>query len=268
MDDTICYRKSETICFNKNLFFISIAILIAVLCYYSYLGNQQLSSNQAQEPVRERVIIYQSSPEESSKKVKSQSNKTKRNRNRNNHSIIEEEEIEEGIVGPGQPGYITPPSLVDHDYHKYTHPLASPRRRSSTYEIPYAPETRLALNIRTQGEPDTFHQMGYIQEVNGGHDKHDKHDRHDNKKNTILPLFGRKCHYRSDKYEYYTSFNNDSNSVDIKIPINSCTQYEGPNRKLKELYTGDEVTLPGFDNKFRVNLYEHDALRYYPDVFA
>jgi hypothetical protein len=132
----------------------------------------------------------------------------------------------------------TPDVLLD----PYTPPL-----RDERYLVPIP--TRVPINIQTNiGSVDTnYRQLGLLKPVNGS--------------KNILPLMGRPLLVNRDTWQYYTM--SDQNNS-IKLPIlkkgKSCTGEYG----CDSLYSGDVVLVEGYDQRFRVSLYDSDTIRYIP----
>lgn len=98
--------------------------------------------------------------------------------------------------------------------------------------------SRIPINIRTQGALPDYQQVGFIYQESSG---------------IRLPLFGRPEYYGSDKWEYYVK--DDSRNM-VKIPLDNT----------KELYTGDIITVSGFQGDFVGEIYELDQPRYIPYI--
>lgn len=111
-----------------------------------------------------------------------------------------------------------------------------------------------AINIQTQRNVSEFSQIGILSKESvipelGGEPK-------------ILPLMGRRIINGRNKYQYYTISN--SGNVNTKLPIrkegrNCITEYG-----CDELYTGDIVFVEGYNDKFKVTVYENELFRYIP----
>jgi hypothetical protein len=83
--------------------------------------------------------------------------------------------------------------------------------------------------------------------------------RDNNKK--ILPLYGEETYRGSNQWRYYTTSDN-LNSVKLAV-LNrnkNCQDEYGCN----EIYDGDEVSVVGYNSKFRVSLYKMEGPRYLP----
>jgi hypothetical protein len=125
---------------------------------------------------------------------------------------------------------------------------------------PYAPPLRddrifnnencsnkIPINVATQSFNTNYRQIGILTRVNGGE--------------VILPLMGRPLFRNRDKWNFYTM--NDKNSM-IKLPISfknkSCTSQQG----CDNVYDGDTVYVEGFNDVFRVTIYDNNVMEYIP----
>lgn len=104
--------------------------------------------------------------------------------------------------------------------HLRTYDVLTPPFRRSPY-----PHMR---PIYTQGDVGSFMQMGYVQ--SGA---------------LMLPLFGRRI--QRNRYEYYVTHKDNPM---IKIAVGGRNQ--------TELSNGDELSVNGYDNPMKVNLYSVD----------
>ncbi len=182
-------------------------------------------------------------------------------------------------------------NLRSYDINKAFNPLEQPARRPSIDELPPIYFKRM-IDEPTRGYPDNFTQFGILVKITD--DNHDRYDRPDtsdkpnkankankpdkfSKKNRsnksdkstehfgsngsndqILRLFGRQEFPGSNRYEYYTMI--PSGFDQIKIPINSRGRRD-------ELYDGDIVFIREIGNSYKVQLYDYDQPKYYPDLF-
>ena len=159
-----------------------------------------------------------------------------------NEKIIIQEKIQKpafvNALVPNYPYTNQPDVLLD----PYTPPL-----RDERYLVPIP--ARIPINVQTNiGAVDTnYRQLGLLKPVNGS--------------KNILPLMGRPLLVNRDTWQYYTM--SDQNNS-IKLPIikkgKSCTNEYG----CDSLYTGDVVLVEGYDQRFRVTLYDSDTVRYIP----
>lgn len=73
--------------------------------------------------------------------------------------------------------------------------------------------------------------------------------------NKIIRLFGRQDYPGSNKWDYYITVYSGLDAIKIPLIV-----------RKKELYTGDRVYVPELNMYYRVNLFNYDAPRYYPDL--
>ena len=106
----------------------------------------------------------------------------------------------------------------------------------------------IPINIPTQSVETTYRQLGILTRLNGESDM-------------ILPLMGKPLFTNRDKWNYYTM--TDKNNM-IKLPITykgkSCTNEYGCDK----LYNGDTVYVEGYNDAFKITVYENDVMRYIP----
>lgn len=108
-----------------------------------------------------------------------------------------------------------------------------------------------SINIQTRGYASEFTQIGIL--------TRESKITHDPK---ILPLMGRRVMNGRDKYQYYTISN--SGNVNTKLPIRkegrNCINEYG----CDELYSGDIVFVEGYEDRFKITVYENELFRYIP----
>ena len=106
-----------------------------------------------------------------------------------------------------------------------------------------------AINIRTQGRPSQYEQIGILTRRGG---------------QLILPLYGRELITGRSKYQYYT-YSDQNNSV--KLPVSkegrSCTGEYGCDM----LSNGDSVYVEGYNMVFDATLYENNSMEYIPFIY-
>ena len=115
---------------------------------------------------------------------------------------------------------------------------------------PYQPPTKDSIpGMRTQGYNSEYRQIGILTRQNGSE--------------TILPLMGMPIHVARDKWNFYTM--KDSNNM-IKLPLiykgKNCTNEYG----CDNLYNGDNVKVEGYNDTFKVTMYENQVVRYIPSI--
>jgi len=130
----------------------------------------------------------------------------------------------------------------------------SPPLKDDRYFIPeltYAPPGTIPINVSTSiGAVDTsYRQLGILTPLNGQN------------QDNILPLMGRPLFTNRQKYQYYTISNQHNN---IKLPV-SVKGRSGTNEYgVDEIYTGDTVYIEGYNDAFRVTIYDNDTIKYLP----
>lgn len=110
----------------------------------------------------------------------------------------------------------------------------------------------IPINISTRGVDMDYKQVGILtRTVQKQNDE------------TILPVMGRPLYTNRSKWQYYTM--NDKNNA-IKLPMShngrSCTNEYG----CDELLSGDTVYVEGYNDSFKVTIYENSQPRYIPFV--
>jgi hypothetical protein len=123
---------------------------------------------------------------------------------------------------------------------------------------PYAPPLRderylVPINVATNvGAVDTtYRQVGLMTLLSG------------ESKDKILPLMGRPLFVSRDKWQYYT-MSDQNNSIKLPISRNgrSCTTEYG----VDKLYNGDTVYVEGYNQAFKITIYDNDVIKYLPFV--
>ena len=106
----------------------------------------------------------------------------------------------------------------------------------------------IPINVPTRGPPEDYQQVGVLTNS-------------DNSK--ILALYGRQTFTSSHKWNYFTT---TDRFHQIKLPVHNesrnCTAEFG----CDELYEGDSVRVPQYDEAFTVSIYELEKPRYIPIV--
>ncbi len=156
-------------------------------------------------------------------------------------------EEEQPILTPQQIAASNITAVNEYDRRQLYDPLEQPTRRVARHELP--PEYfRRMIDISSRGYPDNFVQYGILKQTC----EHGKK----NNQNKILRLFGRQEYPGSNRYEYFTAIN--SGLDQIKVPLDI--------RGKRELFDGDKVYVRELDEYYEVQLYKHDAPKYYPDI--
>ena len=82
---------------------------------------------------------------------------------------------------------------------------------------------------------------------------------HGDNKNKILPLFGRPLYTSRSKWQYYSMSN--QNHV-VKLPIRVKGKSGTTDYGVDELFSGDQVFVEGYNDGFKVTMYDNDTVRY------
>ena len=133
-------------------------------------------------------------------------------------------------------------------------PLLPPERSYvNTYGIP--------INIPSRGPQQTYQQVGVLYKDNI--ENTDKQPGNNNESN-ILPLYGRPSYSGSNRWNYYTS-SDKFNAIKLPISIDGrkCTDTTG----CAELMNNDLISLPSYNGKFKVDIYNIEQPRYIPNVY-
>jgi|688.fasta_scaffold776295_1 hypothetical protein len=135
-------------------------------------------------------------------------------------------------------------------------PYAAPYRD----ERYFVPEVRLDMppgsipinvstNIGAVPTGTSYRQMGIITPLNG------------TSKDNILPLMGRPLFTNRDKWQYYTISNQHNN---VKLPISFKGRSALNDYGVDQIFDGDTIYVEGYNEPFRVTVYENDTIKYLP----
>ena len=138
-------------------------------------------------------------------------------------------------------------------------PYAAPYRDERYFvpEVTYVPPSSMRsvvpINVSTNiGAVDTtYRQMGIITPLNGV------------SKDNILPLMGRPLFTNRDKWQYYTISNQHNN---VKLPISFKGRSALNDYGVDQIFDGDTIYVEGYNEPFRVTVYENDTIKYLPFV--
>ena len=134
-------------------------------------------------------------------------------------------------------------------------PYSAPYRDDRYFvpEFNYVPPGAVPINISTNiGATPTstsYRQMGIITPLNGA------------SKDNILPLMGRPLFTNRDKWQYYTISNQHNN---VKLPISFKGRSALNDYGVDQIFDGDTVYVEGYNDAFKVTVYENDTIRYLP----
>ena len=110
----------------------------------------------------------------------------------------------------------------------------------------------MPVNVSTQECGDSnYRQVGIL--TRGSDNR--------NNKDTILPLMGRPIFPRRDKWNFYTL--NDKNNM-IKLPVKIKGRSGTLEQGCDNVYNGDTIFVEGYNEPFKVTMYDNNTLRYIP----
>ena len=106
----------------------------------------------------------------------------------------------------------------------------------------------IPVNVQTRGTMNDYQQVGIFTR--------------NNNTEMILPLMGRKHMTGRDKWQYYTISGTGNLNTKLPISVNgrSCTSEYG----CDDIYNGDVVYVEGYNDTFRVTVYENNQFQYIP----
>lgn len=130
------------------------------------------------------------------------------------------------------------------------------------YDAPYSderylvPEIRpvpinISTNIGATPSDTSYRQMGIMTPLNG------------TSRDNILPLMGRPLFTSRDKWQYYTISNQHNN---IKLPISFKGRSALNDYGVDQIFSQDTVYVEGYDDAFKVTVYENDTIKYLPYI--
>lgn len=104
-----------------------------------------------------------------------------------------------------------------------------------------------AINIPTQGWPESYQQMGLLKQQDG----------------KLLPLYGRRVASRADRFNYYTR-------TDTYNPVQLPLQFQRKDCQdpvgCQELFDGDKVKIRPTGEEATATLYRFDGPLYVPHI--
>jgi len=167
----------------------------------------------------------------------------KKNVFNNNHNNYFNDELGSRLIPRTGNAY----SNIENDV--LLNPYSAPLRDDRVFNNSIYNGPKIPINVPTQSFDTNYRQIGILTRVNGGE--------------TILPLMGRPLFSNRDKWNFYTM--NDKNAM-IKLPISfknrSCTSQQG----CDNVYNGDTVHVEGFNDIFRVTVYDNNVMQYIPHL--
>lgn len=101
----------------------------------------------------------------------------------------------------------------------------------------------------TRGLPQAYKQQGVLIGTQTGAQG----------EQTIIPLIGRQTHPGSNRYHYYTTTNGFH---PMKLPLTHNNRPCNDSTGCDEIYSGNIVSVPGYDYDFKADIYPSPDLQY------
>jgi hypothetical protein len=120
-------------------------------------------------------------------------------------------------------------------------------------KISLIPAGAVPINVSTSvSAVDTnYRQVGIITPLNG------------TSTNNILPLMGRPLFTSRQKWQYYTISNQHNN---VKLPVSVKGRSALTDYGVDEVFSGDTIYVEGYNDAFKVTIYENDTIKYLPFI--
>ena len=133
-------------------------------------------------------------------------------------------------------------------------PYTAPNRDDRPFTRNRMPDQRgtrlgVPINVRTQGVESDYRQIGILTRITG--------------EETILPLMGRPLIYGRDTWNFYTM--SDKNNM-VKLPITFKNKNCSGEYGCDNISNGDTVYVEGYNDAFKVTMYENNTMRYIPYI--
>jgi len=107
----------------------------------------------------------------------------------------------------------------------------------------------IPININTSSIDTNYRQIGILISLN-------------DKEKKILPLMGKPLFSNRYKWNYFTQEEKNNVKLPIIYKKKSCTSDYG----CDEIYNNDVVFVKGYNNSFRVEMYDNETMRYLPFI--
>jgi hypothetical protein len=144
--------------------------------------------------------------------------------------------------------------------------------KDERYQVPsmqMIPQNSIPINMQTNvGAVDTnYRQVGILTKARGlrkqqrkkGDDNYYNDSKDSDSKEIIIPLMGRPVLTTRDKWQYYTMTKNN-----IKLPIIRDGKNASNEYGVNEIFDRDVVRVEGYEEEFKVTMYENSVIRYLP----
>jgi hypothetical protein len=181
-----------------------------------------------------------------------QSEKQSEKRSNNNQSNNNQQGTQEIVLQPSWP--YNNLNLIERN-DVLLNPYDAPYKdeRYLVPKVSLIPAGAVPINISTNiSAVDTnYRQIGIITPLNG------------TSTNNILPLMGRPLFTSRQKWQYYTISNQHNN---VKLPVSVKGRSALTDYGVDEVFSGDTVYVEGYNDAFKVTIYENDTIKYLPFI--
>jgi hypothetical protein len=123
--------------------------------------------------------------------------------------------------------------------------------KDERYLVPQVSSVPINVSTNIGAVDTTYRQLGILTPLNGV------------RKDNILPIMGRPLFTSRDKWQYYTISNQHNN---VKLPISVKGRSALTDYGVDQVYNGDTVYVEGYEDAFKVTMYENDTIKYLPYI--
>ena len=155
------------------------------------------------------------------------------------------------VTPPTSPASISPLASISTRNDPFNDPYSPPLKTDGIYFPRDSGDVRgIPVNVQTRGTNMSYQQVGILTRGNS------------NGQDMILPLMGRRLMTGRDKWQYYTISNTGNMNTKLPVSLNgkSCTGEYG----CDDINNGDNVYVEGYNDTFRVTMYENSLFNYIP----
>lgn len=155
------------------------------------------------------------------------------------------------VTPPTSPASISPLASISTRNDPFNDPYSPPMKTDGIYFPRDSGDVRgIPVNVQTRGTNMSYQQVGILTRANS------------NGQDMILPLMGRRLMTGRDKWQYYTISNTGNMNTKLPVSLNgkSCTGEYG----CDDINNGDNVYVEGYNDTFRVTMYENSLFNYIP----
>lgn len=155
------------------------------------------------------------------------------------------------VTPPTSPASISPLASISTRNDPFNDPYSPPMKTDGIYFPRDSGDVRgIPVNVQTRGTNMSYQQVGILTRGNS------------NGQDMILPLMGRRLMTGRDKWQYYTISNTGNMNTKLPVSLNgkSCTGEYG----CDDINNGDNVYVEGYNDTFRVTMYENSLFNYIP----